>query len=124
MVRALDWHGAVDFDFLRDATGQYLLLELNPRFSGTINFACKMGVDLPGAYLDLAFDNLKQSYQRDYAEGICFERSFPLRSSTGTGLAGSLGRRSCGAPSNFRCGRISTGATRPCCCANCVKPDG
>jgi len=77
VVRALDWHGAVDFDFLRDATGQYLLLELNPRFSGTINFACKMGVDLPGAYFDLAFDNLKQSYQRDYAEGILFRTIVP-----------------------------------------------
>ncbi len=77
VARELGWHGAVDFDFLRNAKGEYLLLELNPRLSGTTNFAYKLGVDLPKAYLDLAFGRLEQSYQRDYREGIMFRTPIP-----------------------------------------------
>jgi len=77
VLRALKWHGAVDLDFLKGEDGQYTLLEVNPRFSGTINFAYKMGVDLPRAYHDLAFDRLQPDYQATYPEGVLFRTLVP-----------------------------------------------
>lgn len=54
IARALDWHGPLDFDYTLNAAGEYLLLELNPRFSGTITFALAARVDLPIALVDVA----------------------------------------------------------------------
>lgn len=52
LVESLDWSGPIDFDFIRTADGECLLLEINPRFSGTISFASAVGIDLPQALLD------------------------------------------------------------------------
>lgn len=54
LVAALGWHGAVDFDFIRTPDGRDVLLEINPRLSGTSGMGLRLGVDLPGALLDLA----------------------------------------------------------------------
>lgn len=77
VLRAVRWHGAVDLDFLKGEDGEYTLLEVNPRFSGTVNFAYKMGVDLPRAYHDLAFGCLKPDYQATYPEGVLFRTLVP-----------------------------------------------
>lgn len=54
IVKALDWSGPIDFDFLRGADGNCRFLETNPRFSGTISFAAAAGVDFPAMLIDLA----------------------------------------------------------------------
>jgi predicted ATP-grasp superfamily ATP-dependent carboligase len=77
VLRALKWHGAVDLDLLKSADGQYTLLEVNPRFSGTVNFAYKMGVDLPRAYYDLVYGQLKPDYQTSYPEDVLFRTLVP-----------------------------------------------
>lgn len=51
IVRELNWTGGIDLDLLRTPEGRYLLLEINPRLSGTSVFALKLGIDLPAAYL-------------------------------------------------------------------------
>lgn len=48
----LNWTGAVDLDLLRKRDGTLLLLEINPRFSGTTVFPLKLGVNLPMHYVD------------------------------------------------------------------------
>ena len=77
VLEGIGWHGAVDLDFLRGDDGRYYLLEVNPRFSGTINFAYKMGVDLPKAYFDVAFDCVQDSYQADYPDDVLFRTLVP-----------------------------------------------
>ncbi len=77
VLEGIGWHGAVDLDFLRGDDGRYYLLEVNPRFSGTINFAYKMGVDLPKAYFDVAFGCTQDNYQTDYPEGVLFRTLVP-----------------------------------------------
>ncbi len=52
LVMRLDWTGGIDLDALRDAQGRLYLLEINPRFSGTLVFADKLGIDLPRYYPD------------------------------------------------------------------------
>jgi len=50
IVRALNWTGGIDLDLLRKPDGSFAALEINPRFSGTLVFALKVGVDLPACY--------------------------------------------------------------------------
>jgi len=77
LLEALGWHGAVDLDFLQAADGSYRFLELNPRLSGTTNFAYKLGIDLPRAYHDLAFDCVQPSYGTTPRDGILFRTLVP-----------------------------------------------
>lgn len=51
IVKELDWHGGIDLDLLGTPDGDYVMLEINPRLSGTAVFALKRGVDLPAGYL-------------------------------------------------------------------------
>jgi predicted ATP-grasp superfamily ATP-dependent carboligase len=72
VLRELRWHGAIDLDFLRGPDGKFYLLEINPRLSGTVNMAQKLGIDLPRAYFDVAFGNTRRNYQVDYDNEILF----------------------------------------------------
>ena len=51
ITSALNWTGAIDLDFLYTPDQNLYLLEINPRFSGTLIFPLKLGIDLPGYYL-------------------------------------------------------------------------
>jgi len=44
-MRALEWTGIASLDFVRDADGRYLLLEVNPRPWGSIGAASAAGVE-------------------------------------------------------------------------------
>ena len=46
----LRWSGGIDLDLLQRSDGTYLLMEINPRFSGTTVFPLKLGIDLPMYY--------------------------------------------------------------------------
>jgi hypothetical protein len=51
---ALDWHGALSFDYIReDATGTPHFIDANPRLVEPMN-AWLSGVDLPGALLQIS----------------------------------------------------------------------
>jgi carbamoyl-phosphate synthase large subunit len=54
IVAELNWTGGIDLDVMRDNAGNLFLMEINPRFSGTLVFADKLGIDLPALYLDFA----------------------------------------------------------------------
>jgi hypothetical protein len=52
--RALNWHGALSFDYIRDdATGTPYFIDANPRLVEPMN-AWLSGVDLPGALLQVS----------------------------------------------------------------------
>ena len=51
---ALDWHGALSFDYIREeATGTPRFIDANPRLVEPMN-AWLSGVDLPGALLRIS----------------------------------------------------------------------
>ncbi len=50
VLNKLDYEGPANFDVMRSTGGDYFILELNPRFGGTICFAHAAGINLP-AYL-------------------------------------------------------------------------
>lgn len=51
IAQELKWTGGIDLDLLQDVDGAPTLLEINPRFSGSIVFPLKLGIDLPSYYI-------------------------------------------------------------------------
>ncbi len=78
-VKILNWTGVIDLDYIKDKNGEYRLLEINPRFSGTSYFAYKCGVDLPVRYCELVTNNSRrETFQRTrYRAGLTFRCIFP-----------------------------------------------
>ncbi|USZ69742.1 carboxylate--amine ligase (plasmid) [Halorussus salilacus] len=55
LLDALDWHGPADVEFKRDdRTGEFKLMEVNPRFWSSVPFAVQAGADFPLYYWRLA----------------------------------------------------------------------
>ena len=73
IISKLNWSGAINLDIPQRPQRGYLLLEVNPRFGGTLNFAYRMGIDLPWAYCQLALGaDPKTMTQEDYPQGVMF----------------------------------------------------
>ena len=47
VLRALDWHGVAQMDFMADADGTDRLIEINPRLWGSLPLSITAGVDFP-----------------------------------------------------------------------------
>ncbi|MHB9286501.1 carboxylate--amine ligase [Halobacteriales archaeon Cl-PHB] len=57
LLDELDWHGLAMVEFLRDpTTGEFKLMEVNPRFWTSLPFTVQAGVDFPYYYWLLAND--------------------------------------------------------------------
>lgn len=79
LIRLLKWNGAINFDFLKDKDGTFRFLEINPRLSGSIDFAYAVGVDFPSLYLDLALGKANAGFRGfSYKPGIKFRFVLPL----------------------------------------------
>jgi predicted ATP-grasp superfamily ATP-dependent carboligase len=51
LLEELDWHGVAMVEFLRDPeTGEFKLMEVNPRFWSSLPFTVQAGVDFPNLY--------------------------------------------------------------------------
>jgi predicted ATP-grasp superfamily ATP-dependent carboligase len=51
LLNELDWHGVAMVEFLRDPeTGEFELMEVNPRFWSSLPFTVQAGVDFPELY--------------------------------------------------------------------------
>jgi predicted ATP-grasp superfamily ATP-dependent carboligase len=66
----LDWHGLAMVEFLRDdETGEFELMEVNPRFWSSLPFTVQAGVDFPNYYRKLAAGE-RPDADPDYEVGI------------------------------------------------------
>ncbi|MFC7095956.1 carboxylate--amine ligase [Halobaculum marinum] len=55
LLDELDWHGVAMVEFLRNPeTGEFELMEVNPRFWSSLPFTVQAGVDFPSLYYDQA----------------------------------------------------------------------
>ena len=53
LVQALQWAGPLEVEMLKESDGQYLLIEINPRFPAWIYLAAEAGSNLPAGLVDL-----------------------------------------------------------------------
>lgn len=70
LLEALDWHGPAMVEFKRDdRDGTLKLMEINPRFWGSLSLPVHAGVDFPWLYYRLATGGVDDT-AFDYAEGL------------------------------------------------------
>lgn len=74
VIRHLKWRGALELEMMRaENTGQYLLLEINPRFPAWIYLSAGVGINLPEMLVRLALGETPEP-QFDYEPGTMFLR--------------------------------------------------
>lgn len=54
LLRKLSWHGVAMVEFKRNAAGTPILMEINPRFWGSLELAVRCGVDFPWLAMQVA----------------------------------------------------------------------
>ena len=70
LLDELDWHGLAMVEFLRDGdTGEFELMEINPRFWSSLPFSVRAGADFPYHYWQLA-NGARENVDDDYEVGI------------------------------------------------------
>jgi protein-tyrosine-phosphatase len=65
LLAALTWHGVAMVEFKMDANGQYWLMEINPRFWGSLAVSIDAGVNFPLGLLQVARGQ-QPPQQQDY----------------------------------------------------------
>jgi protein-tyrosine-phosphatase/predicted ATP-grasp superfamily ATP-dependent carboligase len=65
LLTALNWHGVAMVEFKMDANGRYWLMEINPRFWGSLALSIDAGVNFPLGLLQIA-RGLQPSAQPQY----------------------------------------------------------
>jgi predicted ATP-grasp superfamily ATP-dependent carboligase len=75
ILSALNWHGVAMVEFKRDRMGHYYLMEINPKFWGSLELSYKAGLNFPYMVYLLALEKKipSQSYKKD----IYFRWSIP-----------------------------------------------
>lgn len=77
LLDAIGWHGPTQVEVMRDARdGQYKLLEINPKFWGTLACSMAAGVNFPEMAVQLAAQGDVPA-QFDYRKGVTYHWRFP-----------------------------------------------
>jgi predicted ATP-grasp superfamily ATP-dependent carboligase len=70
LLRELQWSGPAMVEFKRDEQGRFHLMEVNPRFWGTLQLAISSGIDFPLATHQLFVDQKEFTLQESYKAGL------------------------------------------------------
>jgi len=77
MLKALDWHGVAMVEFKKDSRdGKYKLMEVNPKFWGSLDLSIASGVDFPYLTVMMALEGDIQPVF-DYDRNVKFRWPFP-----------------------------------------------
>lgn len=80
VLDALNWHGVAMVEFKRaPISGELYLMEINPKFWGSLDLALCAGVNFPALAVQVALDE-KLEYSEDYKVGLRFH--WPLDGET------------------------------------------
>ena len=76
IIQKLNWSGMALLEFKLDSRdGKYKLIEINPRFYGTVDLAIKAGIDFPDLYVQLASGKTPKKH-KNYQTGIRYKFLF------------------------------------------------
>jgi predicted ATP-grasp superfamily ATP-dependent carboligase len=76
MLDALNWHGVAMVEFRRDdRDGEYKLMEINPKFWGSLDLALAAGADFPGDLCQMALGHTL-SFTSQYVRNLRFHWPF------------------------------------------------
>lgn len=71
LLKYFSWNGVAMVEFKRDRNGDFFLMEINPRFWGSLQLSIDSGVDFP--YILWRFGLLQSSGQIDAIKGECVQ---------------------------------------------------
>ena len=75
LIRELKWPGPFEIELIREETsGDYVLIEINPRFPAWIDFPSMLGSNFAGALVDLLRSGHLSEPLRDCAPGSFYIR--------------------------------------------------
>jgi len=77
LIKKLGWNGPLSLDFFITKERGFLLLEINPRFSGLIEFAYACGIDFSSEYLELILSNDIKPLPKRYKTDKYYRLIFP-----------------------------------------------
>ena len=75
ILSALNWHGVAMVEFKKDKMGHYYLMEINPKFWGSLELSYTAGLNFPYLAYLLAID--KTVPKSDYNKNTYFRWTFP-----------------------------------------------
>ncbi len=71
VLDALEWHGPAMVEFKRNPqTDEFVLMEVNPRFWGSLALSIEAGIDFPYIYYQLATDGVDAGSTPTYRENV------------------------------------------------------
>ena len=73
LIKETKWKSGLELEIMKDQSGQYFLLEINPRFPAWIYFTAGVGQNLPAALARMAMGEKVMPYT-DYQVGKMFIR--------------------------------------------------
>lgn len=77
LLESLHWHGVAMVEFKKDLRdGEYKLMEINPKFWGSLDLAIASGVDFPYLAIKMAVDGDVETVLK-YEKGVRFRWLFP-----------------------------------------------
>lgn len=76
LLKAIDWKGPAEIEFILDDTGEPLLLEVNPRFWTPVGLAIASGVDFPRLLYRLS-KGVDVDPVTEYEEGVRYRSVLP-----------------------------------------------
>lgn len=76
IVKALNWTGPINFDFIMKKNNEILLIDINPRFPGSLQAASGSGVDLPSKLLEIVDGRAKKCLKKNYRENVLYRAVF------------------------------------------------
>jgi carbamoyl-phosphate synthase large subunit len=74
IIEELKWKGGIELEFMQEKSGEYSLLEINPRFPAWVYLATAAGLNLPGMAVELALGK-EVPTQTNYTAGTVFVRA-------------------------------------------------
>jgi len=75
LIKELKWKSGMELEYMKSAdSGEYYLLEINPRFPAWVYLAPEAGQNLPYALVKLAFNQHVENF-KNFKTGIIFVRS-------------------------------------------------
>ncbi|MFX1484775.1 MAG: ATP-grasp domain-containing protein [Promethearchaeota archaeon] len=78
LLDALHWHGVAMVEFKHSPVdGKFYLMEINPKFWGSLDLSIKAGMDFPFIAYNIALGNAESVKQMSYRQGVLFRWPFP-----------------------------------------------
>lgn len=76
LMKKMNWHGLAQVEFKLDAEGKPKLMEVNPKFWGTLELSIRAGIDFPYLLYEIAmYGDVDPSF--DYKKNLTFLWIFP-----------------------------------------------